>query len=245
MSIPLFMKLASSGGLSEDDRATLGFRCRRSREVRPRIDLVSEGQQPDCVHVVLEGFACRYKLVQDGARQIVALLVPGDLYDPSNEAVLGPADHAVGTLTPCRIVDIPHGIFGNLTARSPGLKHALHRAGLVEHRVMRTWLTNLGARSAEKHMAHLFCELLMRLQAVGLADEDGYAMPLRQPELGDMLGITSVHVNRALKKLRSSELVDLKKRRLTIPEVGRLKNYCGFDPGYLHLSTGRATANAA
>lgn len=234
MSNPLLMKLAAGAGLSENDRVTLDFLCRRSRQVTPRSDLITEGERPEYAHVVLDGFACRSKLMPSGGRQVLALLVPGDFCYP-NEAILGPIDHTVGTLTPCKIVDIPLPIFENLTSRSPGIRYALNRASLVDHRVLRVWLTNVGQRKAEKRMAHLFCELLARLQAVGLADADGCAMPFRQPELGDILGITSVHVNRSLKELRNAGLATLKRRRLVVHDPDRLAAFCDFDPGYLHL----------
>ncbi|XYD06748.1 helix-turn-helix domain-containing protein [Methylobacterium sp. NMS12] len=97
----------------------------------------------------------------------------------------------------------------------------------------------MGQREAPERLAHLICELLLRLRLVGIADEGGYDLPLTQIDLADILGMTSVHVNRTLRHLRQLDLVDFKRRRLTISDVARLKTYCSFDPAYLHLRPSR------
>ena len=235
MPNPLIRKLEVADGLTDEDRTVLERLCARSQEIGADRDLTREGDRPENVHLVLDGFACRYKMLPDGKRQIMAVLLPGDFCD-LHVAVLGAMDHSIMTLTPCSIVTIPRATIIELTENHPRINRALWWATLVDEGVLREWLVNLGQRQAEERMAHFFCEMLVRLQTVGLADENSYALPLTQTELGDIFGVSSVHVNRALQDLRKTDLIILKNRRLEIPDVDRLKAYCGFRANYLHLS---------
>lgn len=241
MANPLISKLETTGFLIEEDRQTLENLCEKTRRASADKDLTNEGDRPDDVLLVLEGFACRYKLMPEGRRQIVALLVPGDFCD-LHVAILGEMDHAIMTITPCTMVEIPRASILDLTYHHPRVTQALWWATLVDEGILREWLASAGQRDAGKRMAHLFCELLVRLRQVGLADENSFAFPVTQIELGDILGITSVHVNRTLQELRTADLVDLTKRRVVIPDVQRLTAYCSFDPNYLHLTPRTKTA---
>jgi CRP-like cAMP-binding protein len=183
---------------------------------------------------VISGFACRYKVLRNGSRQIVALLVPGDFCD-LHVAILGTMDYSIATLSPCTIADLSRATVLDLTEQYPRIGRALWWATLVDEAVSREWLVNIGRREAPQRMAHLFCELLMRFQAVGLADGDSCPFPLTQVDLADALGLTPVHVNRTVQALRQAGLIVLQKRRLAIPDVDSLKMFCDFDPEYLHL----------
>lgn len=182
----------------------------------------------------MEGFACRYKLLPDGRRQIMAFLVPGDFCD-LHVAILGEMDHSIGTSWGCTVVDIPRSTVDDLTANHPRITRALWWATLVDEATLREWLVNMGQRDADRQTAHLFCELLVRLQAVGRASADGFEFPITQEDLADTLGVTSVHVNRVLQEMRGKGLIEWKSKRLRIPDVERLKAFAGFDPKYLHL----------
>ncbi len=204
-------------------------------EVGPRQDLIQEGDRPESVHIVLEGFACRYKLLPDGTRQIMAYLVPGDLCD-MHIAILGEMDHSIATLSRCKIVTISRKMIEDLVENHGRINRALWWATLVDEATLREWLVNMGRRSADKQLGHLLCELLLRLQVVGLATENSYDLPLTQTEIGDTLGISNVHVNRVLKQLRKDGLIVLKNKRVTISNVEGLKEFSGFSESYLHLS---------
>ncbi|WCS24229.1 Crp/Fnr family transcriptional regulator [Methylobacterium sp. NMS14P] len=136
-------------------------------------------------------------------------------------------------------MDIPAATIRDLTENHPRITRALWWATLVDEGILREWLSSMGQREAPERLAHLICELLLRLRLVGIADEGGYDLPLTQIDLADILGMTSVHVNRTLRHLRQLDLVDFKRRRLTISDVARLKTYCSFDPAYLHLRPSR------
>ena len=226
---PLIRKLSAAHDLTEDDRAVLVRLCGQPRRIAARRDIIRYGDTPGDVHLVLDGFAHRYKMLPDGKRQIVAVLVPGDFCD-LHVAILGRMDHSIAALTTCTIVDIPAATVRDLTENHPRITRALWWATLVDEGVLREWLVGMGQREAPKRMAHFFCEMLLRLQLVGLADADSFDLPFTQDELGDVLGMTAVHANRTLRDLREEWLIDLERRHLTILDVNRLKAFCAFDP---------------
>ena len=234
LSNPLIRKLATAEIFSDRDRGVLTEVCSRPRYVEAGQDVIRTGETPSDVHLVLDGFAYRYKILPEGHRQIVAVLVPGDFCD-LHVAILGEMDHSIATLTPCTIVDIRAATVRDLTENEPRIARALWWATLVDEAILREWLAGMGQREAPERMAHLFCELLLRLQAVGRADDDSYDLPLTQTDIADIMGMTSVHVNRTLRHLREIDLATLKNKRLTISDVPRLKAFCSFDPAYLHL----------
>ena len=237
-SNPLIRKLAAAETLTDRDCAVLTEMCSRTRQIAAGQDIIEAGEPPSDVHLVLDGFAYRYKLLPEGNRQIVAMLVPGDFCD-LHVAILGEMDHSIATLIPCTIVEIPAATVRDLTENEPRITRALWLATLVDEGILREWLSSMGQREAPERMAHLFRELLLRLWLVGAADDSSYDLPLTQVDLGDILGMTSVHVNRTLRYLRENDLITFNSRRLTIQDVPRLKAYCSFDPAYLHLKSKR------
>ena len=163
------------------------------------MDIIDEGEPPSDVHLVLEGFACSYKVLPNGSRQIFAYLIPGDLCD-LNAFILDRMDHNIGTLSACRVVDIPRDRILEMTRR-PQIARALMWCRLVEEATLREWLVNIGQRNAEQRIAHLFCEVHLRLKSIGLADGREFQLPIAQAEIGDTMGISAIHVNRSLQSL--------------------------------------------
>jgi CRP-like cAMP-binding protein len=232
---PLIMKLEHGAYLTDEDRSILQSLSSRTRRVERNRDISAEGERPEDVHLVVDGFACRYKVLPDGRRQIMAFLVPGDFCD-LHVAILGEMDHSIGTGAGCTVVDIPRATIENLSACHPRITRALWWATLVDEGTLREWLVNMGQRGADRQLAHLFCELLVRLQTVGRASANSFVFPITQMDLADTLGLTSVHVNRVLKELRSAGLMTWKGRQVSIPDVEQLKAFSGFDSRYLHLT---------
>ena len=231
----LISKLERGADLTTEDRATLDIVVRSPRKVGRRKDLILEGEAPNDVQLVLEGFACRYKVLPNGRRQIMAFLIPGDFCD-FHVAMLGTMDHAIATLTSCTMVAISRETIADLTAHHPQIARALWWCTLVDEAILREWLVSMGQRPADHQVAHLLCELLVRLQSVGRATDTSYELPLTQQELGDALGLSVVHTNRSLQTLGHDGLIVFADGRLTIPNVVKLKDYAGFDPNYLHLT---------
>jgi CRP-like cAMP-binding protein len=235
---PLIQKLQHGAELTDEDRQILEKVISEPRIVDPRHDIIQEGDQPENVHLILEGFACRYKLLRGGERQIMAYLVPGDLCD-LHVSILGEMDHSLSTLSRCKIVLIPRRAIEDMTENHGRINRALWWATLVDEATLREWLVNMGRRPADKQLAHLLVELLVRLQAVGLATENSYEFPVTQAELADTLGISTVHVNRVLQQLRKDGLLTLRGNRLTIIDVDASKEFAEFNPNYLHFTRRR------
>ncbi len=199
-----------------------------------RSDILRQGEVPTVAHVVLEGHTYRYRLLNDGRRQITAVLMPGDVCDL--EAVMrGRADYGVGALTRCVLGEIPAIKVADLTTADPGLARALWRRLLRDEAISREWLVGMGCRSALERVAHLLCEFRARLSAVGLTTGDTFELRLTQTELGDLMGLSTVHVNRVLQQLRRTGLIELSTNRISFLDVSAMEAVAGFDPAYLQM----------
>lgn len=230
----VFQKLQHLVELSPDDRQLLSGRLTRLERFPSHADVIQEGNEPRHLNIVIEGWACRYKQLEDGRRQILALFVPGDMCDPC-VFLLDQMSHALATLTPATIARVPEKDVLELMRLSPAVNKALWLEMLVSTEVQREWTVSLGRRTAIERMAHLFCELLVRLRAVGLAGPGECDMPITQADLGDALGLSSVHVNRTLQELRAMRLIELRGRRLVVRDEAALQALGLFNPNYLHL----------
>ncbi|MCJ2140871.1 Crp/Fnr family transcriptional regulator [Methylobacterium sp. E-066] len=207
----------------------LGFSL-RERTVPKQNEILVPGATPNVAHLLLAGHTCRYRMLQDGRRQITAILVPGDICDL--EAILaGRSSYAVSTLTRCTLGEIPLSRF--TAPHDPALATSLQRRLRRDEAIAREWIVSLGRRDGIERTAHLFCELRWRLAEVGQATEDSCKLRITQHDLADALGLTSVHVNRVLMHLRAEGLIHLKAGQLTIIDRTRLKHLAQFDPAYL------------
>jgi CRP-like cAMP-binding protein len=234
MTNPLLRKLANFTTLSQEEITAVEECCLDIREVGAREDVISQGDRTGGVKLLLEGFACRYKVLEDGRRQIVAYFVPGDLCD-LRVFILKRMDHSIGALVTSRVATISPENVLRLTHNYPTLTRALWWSTLVEEAIAREWIVNVGQRNALERMAHLFCELLYRFRAVGLNQGMSCTLPLTQVELAETLGLSSVHVNRTLQELRRRKLITLENGVLTIQDLDALKEISLFNPDYLHL----------
>lgn len=238
VSNPFLRRLAHGAPLTAAECAALVGLTRSQRSVGPRRSLVVEAEPVPRGLVVLEGWACRSKVLRDGQRQITDLLLPGDIH-LQHAGLSEHAGHALDTLSTCTIAEIDPGQLAALIERWPGVARALRWSSLQTESILREALTNNGRRSASRRLAHLICEILARLRAVGMVDDGGFAWPLTQDDLGDVTSMTSVHVNRMVKELRTAGLIVLARRRMTVLDAERLAASCDFRPEYLHLAPGR------
>ena len=223
--------------MSEAERAALCALALEVRHCAPHEDLILQGQQPEGVFLVMSGFAVRYKLLPDGRRQIVGFCLPGDLCD-IRVGIVRHMDHTIGALTPLIAGVVQAEALHGVMEQHPRLARALWWSSFLEESIAREWIVNVGYRSAFERLAHCFCELYHRLEAVGLARDLTCELPIRQSELADTLALSAVHVNRTLMELRRSGLLSLNYRRLTIHDMPGLQAAAGFDPSYLHLDGG-------
>lgn len=230
----LALRLEAFTRLSKDDRAAIAQVGATTREVAPRRDIAREGEKPRAVPLMVQGWACRYKTLPDGRRQIVGFFVPGDFCD-LNVYILKEMDHSIAAITRVRIADIDRDDMDALTEGRPRVTQALWWHELVNQAIQREWTLNVGQRTAYERIAHLLVEMFLRLRAVGLTQDDGCDFPVTQTDIADATGLTAVHVNRTLQELRRDELIELAHKRLRIPDLQRLMDVAMFNPNYLHL----------
>jgi CRP-like cAMP-binding protein len=237
----LKLHLEAYAKLSQDDRALLGALINKTvREIGSRRDLVREGDKPRAVNVVLEGWGCAYKQLPDGRRQVVSFFIPGDLCD-ANVFILEEMDHSIGAITAMKYAEIGPEDFEMLMAQSPRITQALWWHELVVASIQREWTTNVGQRTAYERIAHLICELFLRLRAVGRTRGHSCDFPLTQNDLADATGLTAVHVNRVLKELQRQGLINRDKRAVEIADWNRLASVGDFNARYLHFEAGGPT----
>lgn len=244
MDNPLIRKLEQFRRLSNADKRVLHGMADHVRDYARGQDIISLGERPDHVHLLLDGWAGRYKLLPEGNRHIVAYLIPGDLCDV-HIALLDRMDHSIGALSDCRVAIIPLNAINDILNESGNLSRALLWSMLVDEAILREWLVSIGARSAEKRTAHFICEMLLRCRAVGLAEGDSFRMPLTQQEVADTLGLSAVHMNRTLKQLRRRELVRIDGKSMIVEDLECLMAFADFDPLYLHQSQPAPAPGAA
>jgi CRP-like cAMP-binding protein len=228
----LLQRLQIGAPLSLQDRRTLESAASSVRRVDSHQDLAKEGSPVDHIFLVAEGFACRYRLLPDGRRQITALMLPGDLCHIDTLA-LRHRNHSIMSLSPVEVGILTPEAVQRLQA-SPVLAAALAWNSVVQQSIAREWLVNVGRRTAFERLSHLICEMFERLQTVGLAQDGVYHFPLTQGELADTLALTPVHINRTLMDLRRRGLVTVQSRRVVIHDYPRLCKEAGFDRSYLN-----------
>jgi CRP-like cAMP-binding protein len=232
---PLIEKLEQFARLSPGDRAVLmRASTERTRRFGARVDIAREGDPPRDVHVILSGWACRYKQLEDGRRQVVSFFLPGDMCD-LNIFILKEMDHSIGTITPVAVADLSREFFDEINIRYPRIASAFWWETLVNAAIQREWTMNLGQRTAFERMAHLLCEVLLRLRLAGRTDSASCDFPLTQSDLADATGLSKVHVNRTLQELRAANLIVLKGKTLVVPSLERLMDAGLFNTNYLHV----------
>jgi cAMP-binding proteins - catabolite gene activator and regulatory subunit of cAMP-dependent protein kinases len=233
-------KLESIATLSDDEKQALCDLPMRLKAIDADQDIVREGDRPNECCLILEGFVCRYMMLDDGRRQILSFHTPGDIPDLQS-LHLKVMDHSIGTLAPSSVAFIPHKSLHELNDRYPRIAGTLWRDTLIDAAIFRLWMVGLGRKSAYERISHLLCELQMRLRAVGLTNDHSYQLPLTQSELADATGISTVHVNRVLQDLKKDGLVTFQNGSLVIEDWEGLKKAGEFDPTYLHLDPGEVT----
>jgi len=234
----LARKLSKHVVLDPDDRTALLDLPYMRRTLDPSTYLLREGDSPQYCSILMSGFAYRQKLTGDGARQIVSLHIPGEALDLQS-LYLDTADHNIQTLTRAEVALVPREAMRELIRARPSIAQAVMIEILVEGSIGREWALNIGRRNAQTRLAHLLCEVAMRLDAQGLPTDGGYELPMTQEQLGDALGLTAVHVNRTLKTLEAKGLIVRDRRHIGIPRWTGLRDVGDFTGRYLHL--GRQT----
>ena len=226
-------RLWASHFLSREEKHALEGGVLLAKSVSAGTDLVREGERADSLFIVVDGWACRYTMTREGGRQFPTLLVPGDIGN-LDSLLFDRLDYGVRTLTDTMILTLPRDRALASAAQHPGIARTFTWLALIENATLGKWALSLGRRSAKERLAHLLCELSVRLDAED-GNESSFAFPLTQEQVADALGLTSVHVNRTMQQLRTEGLIATENRMMKIPNVAQLRHIGGFNPRYLHL----------
>jgi CRP-like cAMP-binding protein len=227
--------------LTSEERDALRALPMMVREVGADQDVVRDGDRPSQSCLVLDGFAVRYKLAGDARRQILALHIPGEI--PDLQTIhLKTMDHSLATLTDARLGFIQHRALLDLMGHFPRIAGAFWRETLIDAAIFREWMVGMGRRKAPSRIAHFFCEMYARLESIAMSENWTVPLPITQEELGDSLGLSAVHTNRALQELRGKDLIVFERGKLSIPDWNGLVRVGEFDPTYLHLAPKAAEA---
>jgi CRP-like cAMP-binding protein len=231
---PLVSKLARVLDLEAAERSAIEAVPLRQAEVRADHEILREGDRPSRCFMVLDGVTCISQTVEGGRRQIASFHIPGDMPD-LHGLHLDVMDCDMWAVTDGRLGFMEHGAVRQLCAEQPRVAAALWRLTVVDAAIYRQWVTSLGQRPAINRIAHFFCEMLLRMDAVGRAEHGSCALPITQAELSDASGLSVVHVNRTLQELREMGLITFARGRLTIHDWDALALLADFRPDYLHL----------
>jgi CRP-like cAMP-binding protein len=231
---PLLTKLERVIDLDKVERSALSTLPFQEVEVRADQEILREGDQPVRCFLILDGVTCTSQAVEGGLRQIDSFHIAGDMPD-LHSLHLDAMDCDMWAVTNCRLAFMDHSAIRQLCEAQPRVAAALWRLTVVDAAIYRQWVTNLGQRPALNRLAHLFCEMMLRMEAIGRTRDGSCALPITQADLSDATGLSVVHVNRTLKDLREMRLVTHTKGQLTIHDWEALMLLADFRPGYLHL----------
>ena len=191
-----------------------------------------EGDEASRMFLLSRGWAARYVILEDGQRQITELFLPGDMF-PVHATMAGNKTDAIIALSDCEAVTCDPAELTNAAEGYPRLGRTLWWMAQREKEILKSWVANNNQRSAFTRLAYLFCELNRRAEQAGLGDDGTIAFPLTQNDLGAITGLTSVHINRTIQRLRSEGLVELSRKELVIQDQQRLQEISGILPDYL------------
>ena len=230
----LIQKLSRRDDLSADERAALGGLLGVERRVAAGSLIIRPGDRPEHSTLLVSGFCARYSITVGGDRQFTEVNVPGDFID-LHSLLMKQMDHGIIALSDCTVAPARHGDLRRLTEQHPHLTRMLWLETVIDGAIHRQWLVTMGRQNAASRLAHLICELYLRLEAAGQAQDHRFTAQLTQTDLGDILGLTPVHVNRVMMELRHQGLIEWKGAQVAILDWDRLVTFAEFDPIYLRL----------
>lgn len=235
MSNPWTTKMEQFTAFSDMEKRRLDELISAKQEKHaPKEDIIPQGTHVDHCHLVLSGLACRYKMLPDGGRQIMAFLIPGDLCD-AEVFILKKMDHGIAAIAQTTTALIPADAMKALLRETSSLGEALWWGTMTDLGVLRERIVDEGRRNAYMRIAHLLYEMLVRYRMVGMTNGNSFVFPVSQIDLADATGLTSVHANRMLRKLRVNGLIKLEGGSVTIIDPDLLKQTAQFSGTYLHL----------
>ena len=231
----LIDRLLLRSELSSKEQEVLSALPVEAITVRRNRDLVALGEETEASYLVKSGVIGRFSQIRAGVRQIVAVHIAGEMADLCSVA-LPKTSWAFHALAPTEVLRIAHSDLRKIADEHPRIAIAFWRDCVVDMAVMSEWIVSIGRRSAEAKLAHLLCELRCRYKQASLLSVDGfYPFTATQVQIADVLGITSIHVNRMIRSLRDRRLATVNRSGIIIHDYHGLADLAEFDPSYLHL----------
>ncbi|WP_432769730.1 MAG: Crp/Fnr family transcriptional regulator [Sphingopyxis sp.] len=234
----LIARLRFYSDLGEGDLAELAGLGGKIRNVEANREIITAGQEMDAVLVIREGWAARFKTLEDGRRQILNILLPGDIFD-LQVLVAAEADHSVVTVTDVSLYTLPPPAVREMLNGSGALTMAFWWTQVQEEAFLREQIIRNGRQSAQERIGHLLLELHRRAQIVNQANGDSLRMPLTQTQIADTLGLTPIHTNRVLRRLVREGYIETSRQWIRFLDADALAQMCDFDPSYFHLDAFR------
>jgi len=230
----LVTRVTWSGTLSEREQAQVRRLVTHRRLFAANSEIVPAGVRIDFSSVILSGVSCRQKILNSGVRQITALQISGDFCD-LHSYMVKTMEESVFAITDCEVGIVPHKEIDRVVEQEPNIARQLWLYTLIDASIYREWIVSLGRRPVLSRLAHLICEMYLRLKAVGLVNGMSYSLPVTQQDISDAMGTSLVHTNRTLARLRQERLATFANRAVTIHNWAELQRVAEFDPTYLHL----------
>lgn len=229
---PYLDRLTSRSVLTDEEQQAILNLPGHAEQVQPYRDFVPLGNIADHVSLIVAGIVGRFDQTSDGARQITAIHIPGDVCN-LHSVVQPLATSALEALSVATILRIPHAAIRAATARYPAIAEALWRDCTVDAAILAEWVVNVGCSDAKTRIAHLVCEMATRLDAGKGASDFVFDFPLTQARLAEATAMTAVHVNRTLQSLRADGLLEWHQRLIRVPDWDALVKRAEFEPSYL------------
>jgi len=234
-SIGLFLKrlLIRSALTADEQKAILSLTGDKQR-FAAHADIVNPGDTVDSACLVAKGLIARYDQMLDGHRQITSFYIAGDMCD-LHSVVAPKASWSISAISAVTIIRVPHRQLSERCLRYPAIAMAFWRDGTVDASIFAKWVGNLGRKNARARIAHVMCELGMRIEAAGLGTRTSFELPITQERLGEATGLTTVHVNRTLQEIRGEGLLSFRNGQAEIHNWNALAEAAEFDPAFLML----------
>lgn len=230
--LPLARKLSAFVTLSTVELAVLEQLHKRRKTFSVGRDFVEQGQHGSSAYILASGWACSYKILPNGMRQIVDFQIPGDFLG-LRSVLLRTSDHCIEPIT---LVEASEALASELLsafANTPRLAVAILWAASRDEAMVVEHLIDIGRRGAVERVGHFLLELGSRLQLVGLGSTNSYDCPLTQYHLADALGLSPVHINRVLRELREQGLLTFRHGKVTFDNRDRLIAFVEYDSAYM------------
>lgn len=221
--------------LSDDERSLLESAVSQAQEFPAGHVVVRQGVPVGVSTLLVQGLMTRHVHALDGKRHLVAVHVPGDFVDLHAYA-LKTLDHDVAALTDIRVAIFSHASLEEIQNSDSRLTRRLWFLTLLDAAMHRQWIYRLASLNAIARVAHFLCEMNARLLAIGVSDGTSFPLPMTQADIGEVCGLTNVHVNRVLRELREAGVCHVRSSHLYITDLKKLVSMAVFDPAYLYLS---------